>query len=240
MPAPAEPAEPRRRGCGLAAVGIVLILALLAAFIFYQMQMLPFRVFGAGSAKLEMWAGKVRDAFVAVTGMQPRVTVNEQVFYEQTSPVLELAVIERDMVVERETEDTWLGSTKRIRVRGKFRVKAGFDLTRPWSARIVGDNAEVVEVQMPPAKLLSVEQQKVEVLTMDDGLWNHMKPADYAEQVNALNVDARLKAGRDGLTAEARKVFAGQIEQKLGPGHRVELTTSTPARATENGSFIPK
>lgn len=207
-------------------LGTVLILALLAGFIFYQLENLPFRVFGAGSDKLEDWAGKVRGAFVAVAGMQPRVTVNEQVVYEQSSSVLELAVIEREMLVERETEDTWMGSTKRLRVRGTFRVKAGFDLTQPFSVRIADGSPPVVAVQMPPPRILSVEQEKMEVLTMDNGLWNHMSPAEYAQAVNDLNTDARLKALRDGMVADAKKQFAEQLERKLGPGPRLDISTA--------------
>ena len=119
--------SPRRRGPGCAAafLGTLLILALLTGWVFYQVESLPLRVASAGSDRLEQWAGKVRDAFVAVTGVQPRIKVNEQVIYEQASPVLELAVLTRQEVVERETENTWLGSTKRLRVRGTYRVKAG-------------------------------------------------------------------------------------------------------------------
>ena len=210
----------------------MLIGAILTAFIFYQLENLPFRIFGAGGSKLEEWAGKVRGAFVAVAGMQPRVTVNERVIYEQSSSVLELAVVEREMVVERETEDTWMGSTKRLRVRGTFRVKSGFDLTQPFSVQITDGPPPTVAVRMPPPRLLSVEQENVEVLTMDDGLWNHMQPAEYAQAVNDLNTDARLKALRDGVVTEAKKRFADQLAQKLGPGERLEISTA-PVSASE-------
>ncbi len=213
-------------------LGTVLICALLAGFVFYQLENLPFRIFGAGGSKLEDWAGKVRGAFVAVAGMQPRVTINEQVVYEQSSSVLELAVVEREMLVERETEDTWMGSTKRLRVRGKFRVKAGFDLTQPFSAQITDGSLPTVSVRMPPPRVLSVEQESIEVLTMDNGLWNHMQPAEYAQAVNDLNTDAHLKALRDGLVTEAKKRFGEQLAQKLGPGERLEISTA-PVPANE-------
>ena len=127
---PLEPTEsslraPRQAGVGRVILGSVLILALLAGFIFYQVASLPFRVFDAGTGKLEDWAGKVRGAFVAMTGMQPRVIVNEHVVYEQSNSTLELAVVERELVVERETEDTWMGSTKRLRVRRRFSGQGG-------------------------------------------------------------------------------------------------------------------
>ena len=171
----------------------------------------------------------MRDAFVAVAGgMQPRVTVNEHVVYEQSSPVLELAVLEREATVERETENTWMGSTKHLRVRGQYRVKAGFDLTRPFSVGIDGDHADAVRLQMPRARLLSVELEKLDVLTMDNGLWNHVAPEEFEQEVNALNLDARQKAWREGMASEAEKIFAGQLQEKLGPEHRLEIVNDAP------------
>ena len=229
----AAPVAPSQRpGCGWVVLGTVVVLALLVGFIFVQLENLPFRIFGAGTGKLEDWAGKVRGAFVAIAGMQPRVTVNEHVVYEQSNSMLELAVVEREMSVERETEDTWMGSTKKLRVRGTFRVKAGFDLTQPFAVQITDGSPPVVSVRMPPPRLLSVEQENIEVLTMDNGLWNHMQPGEYAQAVNDLNTDARLKALRDGLVTEAKKRFTEQLEQKLGPGERLEITTA-PVNGTD-------
>ena len=209
-----------------------MILALLGGFVFYELESLPFRIFGVGTGKLEDWAGKVRGAFVAIAGMQPRISVREQVVYEQTNSMLELAVVEREMLVERETEDTWMGSTKRLRGRGTFRVKAGFDLTQPFSVQITDGSPPIVSVRMPPPRLLSVEQENVEVLTMDNGLWNHMQPEEYARAVNELNTDARLKALRDGMVREAKTRFTEQLERKLGPGQRLEISTA-PLPASE-------
>lgn len=217
MPQPNDEPEPvtiqrpaRRLGCGGVLLGLALVLAGLAAFVFYRLESFP---------------GRVRDAFAAVAGAQPRVTVNEQVVYEQTSPVLELAVTTREMLVERVTTDTWLGSTKQLRVRGTYRVKVGFDLTQPCSVTIDGTLAQSVHVQMPPPRVLSVELEKMEVLAANSGLWNHVKPEEYAQEVNALNTDARLKAIHDGMMAEAKKMFAAQLSERIGPGHPVEVVT---------------
>ena len=224
---------PRRRGISWAGafLGMVLILALLAGFVFYELQTLPFRAFDATSGRMEQWAGKVRDAFVAVSGMQPRVTVNEHVVYEQSSPVLELAVLEREASVERETENTWMGSTKRLRVRGLYRIKAGFDLTRPFAVQIDGADASVVRVRMPRARLLSVELKRLDVLTMDNGLWNSVQPDEFGQEVSALNLAARQKAWQEGMGAEAEKMFAEQVQQRLGAGHRLEIVTDLPPAA---------
>ena len=192
-------------------LGLALILAGLAGFIYYRLETFPDRV---------------REAFAAVAGVQPRVSVNEQIIYEQSKPVLELAVVQREMVVERETTSTWLGSTKRLRLRGVYRVKAGFDLKQPFSVDIDGDWAQSVHVQMPPPRLLSTELEKLDVLTLDNGLWNHVEPGEFADEVSALNLDARLKANEEGMMAEAKKTFTDQLDDKIGPGHRMEVSTS--------------
>ena len=190
---------------------MILVLALLGSFVFYRLETFPDRV---------------RDAFAAVTGVQPRVTVNEQVIYEQSNPVLELAVLERQMVVERETTNTWLGSTKHLRIRGVYRVKAGFDLKQPLAVNIEGEWAQRVHVQMPPPRLLSAELEKLEVLTADNGLWNHVNPDEFAQEVTALNVDARLKANEQGMMAEAKQTFTAQLKERIGPEHQIEVSTS--------------
>ncbi len=211
----------------VAFLGTVLILALLTAFLFHEAGSLPLRFLDAGGQRLDALAGKVRDAFVAVTGMQPRVKVNEQVVFEQASPVLELAVLNRETTVERETENTWLGSTKRLRVRGVFRVKAGFDLQQPITASVDDGHADTIRVQMPPPKLLSVELEKIEVLTMDNGLWNHVQPEEFEQEVNLLNLEAHRKAWNEGVAGEAQKLLGEQLQEKLGPARRVEIITPT-------------
>ena len=210
------PTPPRRLGCWGALLGSLVLLAGLAGFVFYRIETFP---------------GRVRDAFAAVAGVQPQISVREQVVYEQTHPVLELAVVERQMVVERETTNRWLGSTKRLRVRGVYRAKAGFDLSRPVSANIRGNWNQSVQVHLPPPRLLSVELQKLDVLTYDNGLWNHVRPEEFTQEVEALNIDARLKAGEEGLMAEAKRSFTEQLRTRLGPEHPVEVSTA-PLPAT--------
>ena len=231
VPAPeADARPPGRRGPGWGGVvlGIALILALLAGFIFYEAANFPLRAFDTTAGRMERWAGKARDAFVAVAGMQPRVVVNERVVFEQSSPVLELAVLEREASVERATEDTWLGSTKHLRVRGLYRIKAGYDLQRPFTIRLDGADAAAVRLQMPRARVLSVELEKLDVLSADNGLWNRVQPEEFAQQVDALNLDARQKARDGGMLADTEKSFAAQLQGKLGSDHRLEIVNDPP------------
>ena len=221
-----------RLGCGWTFLIALLILVALAAFLFYRAE----RMAGNSAAAMLQWGSRVRDAVAEVTGMQPRVTVNEQVVFEQAKPVLELAVLERDATVERETEDRWLGSTKRLRVRGVYHVKVGYKLDDGFNVDVLGSDAAVVRLQLPPPRVLSVEQRNVDVLTMDSGLWNHLSSDELASEVNLLALEARLKASRNGAPAEAQRMFVEQLQAKLGPGHRVEIVSpaSPPPAATPN------
>ena len=112
----------------LALALIVLILALLAAFVFYRVETWPARTAGRAWARSRRLGREARDEFVRLAQLQPRVTVNNHVYLEQTTTVAQLAVIARKVEVEHEAEHTWAGSTKRVRLHGTFTVKAGFDL----------------------------------------------------------------------------------------------------------------
>ena len=74
-------------------------------------------------------ARKIRDAFVDLFHLQPKISVNENVVFDQTKTALELAVVSRDVEVTRDAAQTWLGSTKTIRIHATYRAKAGFDLS---------------------------------------------------------------------------------------------------------------
>src|SRR3712207_6159046 len=86
------------------------------------------RTAAAGSAELERLAKNARDAIVELAQLQPRVTINDRVYFEQTNAVAELALMSRQTEVDHESMHTWAGSTKRIKLHGTFNVKAGFDL----------------------------------------------------------------------------------------------------------------
>jgi hypothetical protein len=81
---------------------ILLFLALLAAFVFYRLETWPGRTFGQSVTELERLGRKARDTFVELARLQPRVTVNNRVYLEQTTTVAELAVLARRVEVEHE------------------------------------------------------------------------------------------------------------------------------------------
>jgi hypothetical protein len=209
----------RRLSWASAAVFIVLILAALGGFIFYRMETWPVRA-----------SRQVRDIFADVAHLQPKISVRDRVLFEQTASTLELAIASRETHVEREVKHDWLGSTKRLQLRGTYNVRAGFDLTQPFNVRITGRH---VSVELPAPKILSVDQMSVEVAHFDNGLWNKFNPDEVVNEVRTLPVIAREKAVEAGLEKEALDRFTQKLRERLAPQYELDSisTSAEPAGA---------
>ncbi len=223
-------ARPRSRlGCAGAILGIVVVLALLTAFLGQRLER------AARDA-----GGRLRDAVTAVARVQPRVVVNDRVVFEQSAPALELTVVRHAAEVDREFTATWLGSTKRLRLRGTYEVRAGYDLReQPFTVRVdrppLPGGRETLRVELPPARLLGVEQRHVEVLELRNGMWNKVGSEELTGELNALAGQARAKARGLDLPREAQESLTRQLRERLGDGGRaVEIITvpDPPAAAT--------
>ena len=145
---------PRSRfGWKATLIVIVAIIAGVSAWIFYRIETWP-----------ERTATRVSRAFAELGHLQPKITIRDRVFFEQTKSVLELVVVSRETQVEREMEHEWLGSTKRMRLRGTYQVRAGFDLTQPFSVRVEGSR---IATTLPPPRILSVDSRDIEVTVFE-------------------------------------------------------------------------
>ena len=193
---------------------IVAIVAGVGAWIFYRIETWP-----------ERTAARVSQAFAELGHLQPKITIRDRVFFEQTKSVLELAVVSRETQVEREFEHEWLGSTKRMRLRGTYLVRAGFDLTQPFSVKVDGRGIQTI---LPPPRILSVDSKDIEVTVFENGLWNKISPAELEGELRALPVLARQKAGEAGLQKEAFDAFAARVRDKFAPDYEVEIKVATP------------
>jgi hypothetical protein len=111
-------------------------------------------------------------------------------------------------------------------------VKAGYDLRQPFDANIDNGQPQVIRVHLPKARILSVEMEKLDLLTVDNGLWNRVQPEDFQIEVNGLNMEARRQAMNEGLAAEAEKMLTEQLQQKLGPDIRLEMGAQPLAAGT--------
>ena len=198
------------------AVLLVIVLAAIGtgAWIYYRLETWPQRT-----------AREVSRAFAELAGIQPKITVHDHVFFEQTSSVLELAVVTRETMVEREFEHDWLGSKKRIKLRATYGIRAGFDLTQRLSVRLDGHR---ISAELPPPKILAIDPRDVEVLAFDNGLWNKITPTDLEGELRALPDLARRKAAETGLTKEALDTFTKRLHDQLGSDYDIDVRTTKP------------
>jgi len=171
----APPSFSRRLNWPLAFTVLGLSAIAAGVFLFNRCAALPGRATRETVDQMERVGRDLRDAIVQITQLQPRVTINNRVYFEQTSPIAELALISRKLEVEHEFLHTWAGSTKRLRLYGTYTAKAGFDLRQEFSVTISPDT---IIVRLPHAQLLGVEQNAVELLAYENGFWNPISGAD--------------------------------------------------------------
>jgi hypothetical protein len=196
----------------LAFTFIALIAAAVLAFVFLRLETWPARTAHQANAELARVANSLRDAFVEIGHLQPRITVNNRTFIEKTTPVAELAVLTRQVEVEHEMLHTWAGSTKRVKLQGTFLAKAGFDLRQ--DVDVTATNTDIT-IHVPHATILGVEQQRVEVLAMENGFWNRISAADMEAEMAMLPELARQRAAESGLTAEAETSLQQQLAARV-------------------------
>jgi Protein of unknown function (DUF4230) len=190
-------------------------------FIFWRIETWPARTTQQGTAQLEKLGNDLRSAFIDIAHLQPRITINNRVYMEQTTPVSELAVLSRRVEVEHEFLHTWVGSSKRVKLHGTFTVKAGFDLQDNLSIDI---RPNEIMIQLPHARILGIEQDQVDVLAFENGLWNRISGQDLQGELSILPQLARQKALESGLPTEAERALQQQIQERIHAPQSLHLT----------------
>jgi Protein of unknown function (DUF4230) len=199
---------------------LALIVATTIFVIFLRLESWPARTARQSTAELERLGKNLRAAFVDIAHLQPRITINDRVYMEQTMPVSELVALSRRLEVEHELLHTWAGSSKRVKLHGTFLAKAGFDLRKGLSIDIRPDE---IMVQLPQAQILGVEQQQVDVLAFENGLWNRISGQDVQSELSALPELAWKKAVESELPAEAEETLRQQLEQRIHTAQPLRL-----------------
>ncbi len=213
-------ANPYRVAWPIALTLLALTIAMTILIIFLRLESWPARTARQGTAELERLGKNLRAAFVDIAHLQPRITINDRVYMEQTTPVSELVVLSRRIEVEHELLHTWVGSSKRVKLHGTFTAKAGFDLRKGLSIDIRPD--EII-VQLPHAQILGVEQQQVDVLAFENGLWNRISGQDVQSEFSVLPELAWKKAAESELPAEAEQTLQKQLEQRIHTAQPLRL-----------------
>ena len=196
----------------LALIMIAFIIAALVVIVFWRIETWPARTAQQSTAELEKLGKNLRSVFVDIAHLQPRITINSRVYLEQTTPVSELVVLSRRIEVEHELLHTWVGSSKRVKLHGTFIVKAGFDLQQNLSIDI---RPNEIIVQVPHARILGIEQEQVDVLAFENGLWNRISGEDMQSELSILPELAREKAAESDFPAEAERALQRQIEERV-------------------------
>src|SRR5882724_12724105 len=205
-------ANPYRVAWPIAWTLVALTIAMTILIIFLRLESWPARTAGQSTAELERLGKNLRAAFVDIAHLQPRITINDRVYMERTTPVSELVVLSRRIEVEHELLHTWVGSSKRVKLHGTFIVKAGFDLQQNLSIDI---RPNEIIVQLPHARILGIEQEQVDVLAFENGLWNRISGQDMQSELSILPELARQKTAGGDLPAQAEHTLQQQIEQRV-------------------------
>ena len=196
----------------LALTLIVLIGAAVLTIIFFRLESWPARTAKQSTAELERVGREVRDAFVEVAHLQPRITINNRVYLEKTTATAQLAILSRQIEVEHELLHTWAGSTKRVKLHGTFTAKAGFDLQQDV---VVDLRPDEIRVRLPHASILGLEQKQTEVLALENGFWNRISAADLENELAALPDLAHRKAAESGILGEAEATLQKQLNERV-------------------------
>jgi hypothetical protein len=213
-------ANPYRVAWPIALTLLALTIAMTILIIFLRLESWPTRTARQSTAELERLGKNLRAAFVDIAHLQPRITINDRVYMEQTTPVSELVVLSRRIEVEHELLHTWVGSSKRVKLHGTFIAKAGFDLRKGLSIDIRPDE---IMVQLPHAQILGVDQQQVDVLAFENGLWNRISGQDVQSELSVLPELASKKVAESELPAEAEETLQQQLVRRIHTAQPLRL-----------------
>lgn len=192
----------KRKGCIIAAIALALVIAISGGFFGWRLWQTSER------------ALRIAEKFQQALNFTPEVRVNSRVVVNATTPILELATVQKQLVVQHNWSHTWLHSTKSIELEATFTARAGYDLQRPFYVSI-NTREQTMSAQLPPAKILSIGMSDVRIKRDEDGLWNKLSAADREEALGALEATARRDIHQTDILREARAEGEKRIRQLL-------------------------
>lgn len=153
----------------------------------------------------------------AVTQRETRV-VEGRAEVTGSSEITELSLLEMKMNATRTIEKSEnlsvlpLG-TKKLVVRGTFRVKGGYRLDEGVSLRV---ERGTVIARFPAPEVLSVELLDFDVLTEESGWLNKVQPEDRAQILRELHDQMRREAMDSGLLDVVDATLRTRLRDLLG------------------------
>ena len=190
-------------------LGICLVLLTVTALGFFALR--------SCTAAVDHTIGTVREAFSEVLHVQPQVTINQRVVLTQTAPIAELAVVTKEELItigfneHLEVLNMQIPLTeKKLSAEAVYRIKAGFDLKKPFSVEI-DPLTHALRATMPRATILSVEQVGDLTYHGEDATLNRITDEERTQILSNLNAAAHDAAEKSTLKSEAEQ----QVSQRL-------------------------
>lgn len=194
-------------------LGVCLVLLTVAAIVLFTIHRCTMAV--------DHTVDSIRDAFVQVLRVQPQITVNQRVVLTQTAPIAELAVVTKEEFItlgfteHLEIFTLQLPLTeKKLTAESTYRLKAGFDLSQPFSVEIDPATHDI-HAAMPHAKILSVEQVGDLTIDGEDAMLNRITDAERQQILNSLNAAARDAAEKSTLKSDAEQQVAQRLKDLI-------------------------
>lgn len=175
---------------------------------------------------------EIQAQFVKTLNLTPRISANNAVIFAQNTPVLELVTVERSSLVRHHFEETWLHSTKTFEVEAPFTARAGFHLREPFTVNIPR-GGKTAEIQLPRAKILSLEMGEIRILRDEDGLWNKLTPKDREKAIRTLNRLAKTEFLNTDILRAATEEAEKQI-RSIAATAGCEAVFRQPSSPPEN------
>ncbi len=170
------------------------------------------------------------DLVKSVVNITPEVSIVSSVSHQKTSAIMELASVSKDFPVDYRYQTTLFGSSNEIDLRGEYSVKAGFDLHDRFNVQ-VDEQTHKVHADFPPPKVLSVQQNRITVVSEKGGLWNWLGPKDRENAVNAMTAEARRQALDLEILPAAKDSLRKQLldaAHKLGQDWEITFRDEEP------------
>jgi hypothetical protein len=175
--------------------------------------------------KISMEHG-LKEVLAAITNRDTRV-VEGKAEIVGSSEISEISLLEMRMNATRTIEKSASFSgvplgTKKLIVRGHFRVKGGYRLENGISLKM--ENGQVV-ARFPKPEILSVELLDYEVLSEDSGWMNRIQPADRAQILRELREQMRAEAENSGMLDSISATLHTRLRDLIGAKNvRIEST----------------
>jgi hypothetical protein len=193
---------------------VLVVLTLCAAWLMRSCARMPGEAGRAAAEPAVELAKRIADGISRRLQFRPEVRIDQVTVLERETPVLELAAVRREFAHDYEWEHQWLGSTKRLHLRGTFAAKAGYDLNEKFYFEIDSNDLQV-ELGLPEPRVLGVEMIAYRA-EEEEGYWNKLSAEEREQAVNALLASARAAAAKDAaLLGEARRMLDVQVGEAV-------------------------